>query len=241
MNFVLHHHLATTDLGSPVAGVGAMLPDVWRMVDRGVRPRTDVQLSEDDAVPEDAVPDDAGPEVRRLLAGVEHHLQADEVFHRHAAFVEGERRLTRAFRRAEIGAEKIGLFAHVAWELCLDGALLRRRGTDEILEELQRGVERAAGEALERTVRAHRDELPDAFDRRLEELLERIAWSDWVPGYAHGEGLADRLSGVRRRIGLAPLAGDDRRRVAGVLEEALDDAGPMLDAFLADWPAHSSI
>lgn len=229
MNFVLHHHLATRDLGSPVAGVGAMLPDVWRMVDRGVRPR-----------PGADVRDDAGPGVRRLLAGVEHHLAADEVFHRHGAFVEGERWLVRGFRQAGIGAAKIGLFAHVGWELCLDGALLRRRGTEEVLEELRRGVERAAGDALERTVRAHHDDVPDAFDRRLEELLERIVGSDWIPGYAHGEGLADRLSGVRRRVGLAPLAGDDRRRAAEVLDAALAQAGPLLEEFLADWPAQSS-
>src|SRR3954468_14876389 len=37
VNFLLHHHLAARDLGSPEAAVGAMLPDLWRMADRRVR------------------------------------------------------------------------------------------------------------------------------------------------------------------------------------------------------------
>ena len=35
MNFLLHRHLATEALASSGAGVGAMLPDLWRLVDVG--------------------------------------------------------------------------------------------------------------------------------------------------------------------------------------------------------------
>src|SRR5262245_14457660 len=50
VNFVLHHHLAARDLGSPAAGAGAMLPDLWRMADRRVRAAAAISIEDDDVV-----------------------------------------------------------------------------------------------------------------------------------------------------------------------------------------------
>ena len=123
MNFLLHHHLALRDLGRPEAAAGAMLPDVWRMADRRARARS-------------REPGADGGLLDPVSQGVGHHLAVDTWFHRAAVFTEGETATREALRQAR-EAPKMGLFAHVAWELCLDGALLRRIGTESVLREVR--------------------------------------------------------------------------------------------------------
>src|SRR5207245_669053 len=108
-----HRLVAERELASPPAGIGAMLPDLWRMIDRRVRPSLDVVRPERTG---DAVLD-------ALHGGVVHHLEADRWFHSHALFLEGERRVSARLRAACPATPRMGLFTHVAWELCLDGAL----------------------------------------------------------------------------------------------------------------------
>ena len=222
-----------------MAGLGAMLPDLWRMADRQMRARPGLDG-----------PGPRGPDeelVSDLLRGIEHHLEVDAWFHVHPAFVEGERALIERFRASELRARKMGLFAHIAWELCLDGALLRRIGVDGVLAELRQDLARAcepgsaapsSPSALDRTALRHRPALGeagglDAFARRLEDLLERLAWGDWIPGYAHGSGIVARLGGVRRRVGLGRFEASDARVLAGLFEQALREADQRLDALLA--------
>lgn len=231
LNFLLHRHLAERDLGDRangrIAGIGSMLPDFWRMAHRRVRPRHGVDP-----------PSDASPELTALLEGVQHHLRADDWFHKHPVFIEGEKRLAQRFRKAEIAAEKIGLFAHIGWELCLDGALLRKVGVEETLGELRRGLDEARAE-LSATAELHASHagsrVPDGFHDRLESLLERVAWSDWVPGYTNGEGVARRLGGVRRRVRLAPFTSDDLERLGRVFDESLEEAELAVRSFLSTW------
>src|SRR5262245_340267 len=117
MNFLLHHHTARAELGSAAGGVGAMLPDLWRMADRRVRPTASVTQT---AGPCDS--DDAFEEIQR---GIEHHVAVDRWFHRAEVFRDGERMTRERFLAASARAPRIGLFAHVGWEMCLDGALVR--------------------------------------------------------------------------------------------------------------------
>ncbi|HVY48898.1 MAG TPA: hypothetical protein VHB21_23575, partial [Minicystis sp.] len=105
MNFLLHRHLAAAALGTPTAGLGAMLPDVWRMADRRARPSRDVAATQDERV-------------AALLAGIDHHLDADRRFHATEAFTRGERAVAEAVDRAAPSAPRVRLFAHVLWELC---------------------------------------------------------------------------------------------------------------------------
>lgn len=202
-----------------------MLPDFWRMAHRRVRPRPGVEP-----------PDDASPELLALLEGVQHHLRADDWFHKHPVFVEGEKRLAQRFREAEIAAEKIGLFAHIGWELCLDGALLRRVGVEETLEKLRQGLDEARAEleaTAERYASHSGSEVPDGFHSRLDGLLERVAWSDWVPGYTNGDGVARRLGGVRRRVRLAPFTSDDLAQLGRVFDDVLEQAKPAVENLIS--------
>src|SRR3954466_7384028 len=86
VNFLLHHHLAARDLGSPEAAVGSMLPDLWRMADRRVR-----AIRRPDSDAEDR-------RVGEVLAGIEHHLTADHWFHAAPVFLDGEERAVAELR-----------------------------------------------------------------------------------------------------------------------------------------------
>src|SRR5512132_2779549 len=114
VNFLLHHHLALRDLGAPDAAVGAMLPDLWRMADRRVRPAVGELPPSDSNNEASALP--------RVLAGIAHHVAADRWFHRDPVFLDGEQLTAARLRSVAADAPRIGLFAHVLWELCLDGA-----------------------------------------------------------------------------------------------------------------------
>ena len=226
MNFLLHRHLAAGELGV-VEGVGAMLPDLWRMLDRRLRARR--------------VDSDAAPEsVAALLVGVEHHLRIDRWFHHDPLFIEGERKLAAAFRDANFQARRMGLLAHVAWELCLDGALLHQVGVSETLAALSQGFEAVRGPSLEATTAlqappslAH-DEL-EGLHRRLDRLFDRLLTSDWIPGYQDAVGIAHRLGGVRIRLALDPLDPDDHRKLVDRLEPALLEAREVLEPWLEGW------
>src|SRR5205085_1200656 len=124
MNFLLHRHLAARDLGSPSAAHGAMLPDLWRIVDRRVR-ATEAEPRRDAIA---GVRAGGGDRLAEVMAGIAHHLEADRWFHASAVFSVGERATAARFREAGFFAPRMGLLGHVAWELLLDGALVRRLG-----------------------------------------------------------------------------------------------------------------
>src|SRR5690606_24114744 len=84
-------------------------------------------------------PDVASP-LAEVLGGVAHHLEADRWFHPTPEFTEGERETADALRNAGARAPKITLFAHAAWEMCLDGAWVRRVGTSVVQRELETEV-----------------------------------------------------------------------------------------------------
>jgi hypothetical protein len=226
MNFLLHHHLALRDLGRPEAAAGAMLPDVWRMADRRARAR-DVDGERT-----------AGALVRSVTEGIAHHVSVDRWFHDAPVFTRGELAAREALRRAR-GARKAGLFAHVAWELCLDGALLRRVGTAPVLQAVcaslaavrpdahHRAADLFAGVQVEDRAR---------FDARVDEILDAIAFGPWVAGYATASGIVERLDGVRARVGLAAMTGPDRDAVCEALGDLEPGAEAGLDEILRAWP-----
>ncbi len=215
MNFLLHRHLALADLGSEQAAAGAMLPDLWRMADRRVRARPDIPSGSSS-----------------VLAGIAHHLEMDRCFHRAPLFTEGERFTAELFRRRGLaGPHKLLLFAHPAWELALDGALLHRHGLESTLQALDRAQEHLLGEeAAAAADHHHFDPVPrspedrQAFRERMSHLVKQLAHGDWVEGYTHGPGLADRLSGLRRRLRLPPLPDEIHQGLAEAMDEVLAEA-----------------
>jgi hypothetical protein len=225
LNFLLHRHLAERDLASSAAGLGAMLPDVWRMADRRVRPSLLVEAGEEGLLAE-------------VLQGVRHHLVVDEWFHKHSVFLVGEREAADRLRAAQLVARHAGMFAHVLWELCLDGALVRREG-ERALQALREGVDRANGVASEAAERAYfsRVERPPGerarFEERVGRILRELARGPWVLGYATGEGIAARIDGVRGRLGLGGMGREDLARLAGVASGLEERAGEAVAEIVA--------
>jgi hypothetical protein len=224
VNFLLHRHLAASELGSPIAGVGAMLPDLWRMVERRVRARR--------------TPAPKGGHQRALAQGVVHHLDADDWFHACPVFREGERRTIDAFR--PLGLPKLGLFAHASWEMCLDGALVRRGRLQPLAAALGQDLKAVVSEQACALAEAHGAEgLDRAARARFSQHMGRL-WAvlaepsgTFVAGYASGEGLAARLGRMRAHFGLAPPSPGDHAELARILDARLDRADVALDELLA--------
>jgi hypothetical protein len=221
LNFLLHRHFALADLGAAAAGIGAMLPDLWRMADRRVRPS--------------ASPAAASGVLGELLAGVDHHVEADRWFHRSAVFVDGERSTAERLRASGIAAPRISLFAHVIWEMCLDGALIEREGVLATTRDLRAAFALTAGAPEDRAADVHhfsrRERGPDeraAFDHRMSRLREEVARGPWIDGYQDGEGLAVRVAGIRSRLGFPIFSADDHHRLADVLDGVARGARPAL-------------
>jgi hypothetical protein len=230
MNFLLHHHLASRDLASPAAGAGAMLPDLWRIADKRVRAmHADFGASNEEAT----------GALREVLDGIAHHVEVDRWFHADPVFVEGERAAIAMIRAAAIGAPRMPLFAHILWELCLDGALVASRG-DAIVDDVRAGFEAASREGagdraatLHHFARVERTAEERAlFDQRMRRIEEELARGPWIRGYANGAGIAERIDGVRARVGFARMDVQDRDRLALVADELLARADSALAAFL---------
>jgi hypothetical protein len=225
VNFLLHRHLAARELG-PIAGTGAMLPDLWRMADRRVRPAPEPVAAA------------SGTELAALLAGIDHHLRTDRWFHAAPIFVEGERLTSERLRVSGLDAPKLGLFAHIAWELCLDGALLRREGLAPILLALRDGFSVISGVAREAASLHHFDRVPRttaeraAFEAGMRRLFTEIARGPWVEGYQFGAGIAQRIEGMRLRLGLGRFDPLVRARVGDVFETLTPDADAAIAALL---------
>lgn len=217
MNFLLHHHLARRDLGRADAAAGSMLPDVWRMADRRARLRVA------DAAPE--------ADLQSVSDGLAHHLAVDAWFHRDPVLSHGESVARVALRRAR-DAPKMGLFAHIVWELCLDGALLRRLGIERLLSDVRESITALRPDVHHR-VAAVRVRLPVAdravFEPRVDRILDAIAAGPWVTGYATSPGVVERLEGLRTRLGFPALSAGDRDAVASGLETLTVEADQALD------------
>ncbi len=211
MNFLLHHHLATRDLGAPAAAAGAMLPDLWRMADRRVFAR------EVDGAGENAT-------VRVVLAGIDHHAEIDRWFHAAPVFKSGERATFDALRGAS-GAPRLGLFAHIAWELCLDGALLRSVGLAVMLDALRESIAAIRPDAHRRAAELHHfarvertDDDRGLFERRIDRILDELSRGPWIEGYMTGDGIAARLEAVRARLRFPAFTTEERSDVAAAFE-----------------------
>lgn len=218
MNFLLHRELARRELGSSTAAVGAMLPDLWRLADRRVRARADVRP--------------AGP----LAEGVAHHLEADRWFHGSAVFREGEAVTVRALARLD--EPKLGRFGHIAWELCLDGAWLRQRDLTTTLEDLRDDLDPTTRREARALAAQHRRVAPAperarTFEARMGQVFDRLVHGEWIEGYRHGEGLAERIVGIRTWLGLPALRADSRARLASLLDARVDAAEAALERL---WP-----
>jgi hypothetical protein len=200
-----------------------MLPDLWRMADRRVRARE---------LPPMAI--QPGGALGQILAGVEHHLEADRWFHGAPVFHDGERELTARIVEARLSAPRMTLLAHILWELCLDGALVRHVGLAATLEPLASGLPAAAPHdaAAIDACRARREPFTDEeraqFDQRMARLRSALIEGKWIAAYQDGAGLAEVTTNIRQRLDLSPLSDEDKARLAAIL----DGLAPLADATL---------
>ncbi len=215
VNFLLHRAFALREGLGPAAGVGAMLPDLWRMADRDVRARP-------------------GRGSDALARGVDHHLEVDRWFHRTEVFVYGERDLTRALAQLEV--PKLGRFGHIGWELCLDGAWLQRE--EQAALALRADLAGVGVDDAVAAARAHGAErLSSARHARFRGTMERIfegLSGGWGEGYAEPERLAERIDGIRRRVGLGHVPDEKRDALVAVLATYLERAAEALPRLEVD-------
>ncbi|MDC3953922.1 hypothetical protein [Polyangium jinanense] len=227
MNFLLHRHLAEAHTGSRAAGAGAMLPDLWRMADRRVRPCRPVEMG-----------GLLGGRLAEVLVGIRHHVAVDHWFHGDRVFLEGEKLVAARIREAQLEAKRMGLLAHVTWEMCLDGALLRRAGFEATRAALTEGFLAIEGDFEPAATMHHfgtherTAEERAAFDARMKRLRAEIERGPWIEGYQYGEGVAIRVSGVRARLGLAPLDAADHARLGQALDGVAHEADAILEEIL---------
>lgn len=210
-----------------------MLPDLWRMADRRVRT----------APPEVAreLLGDADDVAHQVLLGIEHHLETDLWFHDHSVFRDGERATIAALKSAATTARKLTLFAHPLWEMCLDGALVRRLGGDAVQRETADGFDRAKG-ALSAAAHVHHfhhvddgDAYRGEFEKSLLSIMDALSTGPWIAAYARPEGLVRALTGMRRRFHLPPFLDDERPR----LIDAIATLSPLADAAVEEILARS--
>jgi len=175
------------DGGPPLELAGTALPDWLAACDRGARLRRP------------AVAEAPGA----LAAGVRRHLRDDRWFHGTAAFLEVSGVITRDLRRAHPDDPRMraAFFGHVLAEMLLDAALIAR--APRRLDRYYRALDAVDARALA-------DGAAPWLSRetaRLAPFLERFRAGRWLYGYADDQGLAQRVAGVARRVGLpAPPA-----------------------------------
>jgi hypothetical protein len=232
VNFVFHHHLALLDSGDPEVALGAMLPDLLRIIDRSLRtPRSAVA-----AWPREA------DGLERVVLGVEHHHDVDAWFHDTPAFARGE--AGARDRLVATGWARAGLFAHVAWELCLDGALLdaRREAPEATSSARALGEASALSPLATRLLDARFSELPSSVRaihaERLTRLLARLV--ELASGYSEARGLFLRLEGLRRALRLPETDASTRERVVRALDELLTLARPDVEELRSAWRTRAS-
>jgi hypothetical protein len=223
MNFMLHFALARSETGNDRAAVGAMLPDLWRMAARSARAKRGLVVA------------DAPAPLADVLRGIEHHFDADAWFHRLPEFDLHEHATADALTRADAGrSPRLRLFAHVAWEMALDGALVRReRGRIEL--DVRRAIDeadaaaRAAAELHHADARARAGAGAARYEERITRILGAVASFDLPGGYATPTGLAARLAGVRASFGMLASPDDVARWAI-----AFDELAPAMDRALEE-------
>lgn len=192
-----------------------MLPDLWRMADRGVRARQ-------------------GKDAHALGRGVDHHLEVDRWFHRTDVFLSGERDLMRDLSR--LGVPKLGRFGHIGWELCLDGAWLQREA--DAVTSLRRDLSVVGvAVAVEAAERHGADRLSATRRTRFRHTMGRIfdgLSNGWGHGYAEPARLAERIDGIRRRVGLSRIPDERRDALEAVFATHLERASEALPRLEAE-------
>lgn len=228
MNFLLHFHLA--ELAAPQRGfaLGAMLPDLWRMAARPARARAEV-----------AAAPHLAPRTQATLEGIAHHLRVDRWFHKTPHFHDGDELASRLLAATE--SPRMGLFGHITWEMCLDGALLRAHGLDRVatrigdaLDHEQLEASRAAADLHHGDARARSSVDPVLFEARMHRLFAALTTFDLPRGYADALGTAERLAGVRSMFRMPRPSPEELARWVDAIAQIHTFADERVEALIED-------
>jgi hypothetical protein len=189
MNYFAH---GQRFLDEPYFLAGTATPDWLSVCDRRVRLRSRQVRP---------VAEQSGGRHGQLAAGVLQHLQDDDWFHETPAFVDITADLARRFRQCLSEAEGVrpGFLGHIAAELLIDAALIRRDPAR--LETYYERLAAVEPMRVERSVNS----LAVGTTTRLATwiglfLRERFLWD-----YLDPAGLRHRLNQVLGRVRLCPL------------------------------------
>lgn len=213
-------HLACAERLTPDAQLGAILPDLLSLYDRGVRPFKLLRGG------------GGRVEAGEVRDGVRFHYHVDSHFHRSPLFRDGSRALRERLMAAG-GAPGLKRFAvaHVLIELFLDHLLIVRDGAR--LAAFYGALERRDGGALEALLAG----LPELDWAGFSGFIGRLAALRFADGYLDRPGLLDRTDRILGRLGQRRL---ERRERDALLETMAGHAGfaqRQLDAFLLDMQA----
>lgn len=228
MNFLLHFHLAELAAPRPGFALGAMLPDLWRMAARPARARREVTAAEPPST-----------RTQATLEGIAHHLRVDGWFHKTPHFHDGDELASKLLAATE--SPRMGLFGHITWEMCLDGALLRAHGLTRVaarvkgaLDHEQLEASRAAADLHHGDARARSSVDPEVFDARMRRLFAALTTFDLPRGYADALGTAERLAGVRSMFRMPRPSPEELSRWVDAITRIHTFADERIEALIED-------
>ena len=201
MNYFAHGHTLVDD---PWALAGAALPDWLAASDRGCRLRRERIVVNGD------------PRAAALARGIVRHLDDDRWFHSTEAFLRAEAEMRTLLRDAQGDAPhaRTWFFAHVLVEMLLDRFLIERDPAR--LDAYYDAVDAVEVDALPGMIDAWTVGEPERLTRYVDAFRR---WR-YLYGYLDDDALFERLGGLARRVGLAPLPGSVR--------EVLPDAAGLV-------------
>lgn len=222
MNFLAHFVIAARSLTPtpplPFYVVGNALPDLLTLADR----RRRLRPSSVGQAPA------ATPEGNALRAGALAHLITDAAFHKTVAFADAQARLNGLIAQANFADMRVRRFflAHVLVELALDAVLLRGDAT------LADNFYRAFSAAPPPQVAAWTETTLGTPLPTLPGVLTRFAASRYLLSYAHDDGVAEGLSRVSVKARQDAFVGDNRRRLVGLVSQAVPIVAALTPALL---------
>lgn len=194
MNYFAHGHQVLED---PYVLAGTALPDWLGAADRRARLRRERMNGNPD------------PRAHALARGIDRHYHDDAWFHATEAFQRTTAEVTSLLRDGVPPDPKYRawFFSHVLVEMLVDRVLIR--DDPARLDRYYAALGEVDPLWLEETIRPWLTAQPD----NLQRYIGLFAEYRFLYGYRDDEGVAQRLEGVARRVGLPPLPDAARRRI----------------------------
>ena len=207
MNYFAHGHRV---LDEPYVLAGTALPDWLGAADRGARLRRERMNGNPD------------PRAHDLARGIELHYHDDAWFHATEAFQRTTAEITGLLREAapEDPKFRAWFFAHVLVEMLIDRVLIREDPAR--LDRYYDALAEVDPAWVEETIQPWVTTAPKDFQR----YHALFAEYRFLYGYRDDAGVARRLAGVARRVGLPPLP--------DAFSELLPEAAGIVEPRVAD-------